>query len=123
MSKKSKKKPAGPKPKRRSVSESAANLKAAKAAGKTKVTPANAKIVGSHDDPKNPARIVAGPREGSKLAIVVGLLTRPEGCTTKEVLDATGWPTVSMPQQAKAAGLTLRKEKDGKVSRYFGAAA
>ena len=59
-----------------------------------------------------------GVRPGSKLETIVGLLKRPEGCTTKDVLEATGWPAVSMPQQAKAAGLTLKKEKDGSVSRY-----
>jgi hypothetical protein len=59
-------------------------------------------------------------RPGSKLEIVVGLLTRKEGCTAAEVLAATDWPAVSMPQQARAAGLTLRQEKDGKVTRYWG---
>lgn len=63
-----------------------------------------------------------GIRPGSKLAIIHGLLTRPEGCTTKEVLKACDWPAVSMPQQAKAAGLTLRKEKVDGVNRYFGTA-
>ena len=60
-------------------------------------------------------------REGSKLAIIVGLLTRPEGCTVAEVLEATEWPSVSMPQQAKAAGLTLVKE--GRPARYRAAVA
>lgn len=63
-----------------------------------------------------------GIRPGSKLEIVVGLLTRTEGCTSAEVLKATEWPAVSMPQQARAAGLTLRQEKDGKVTRYWGTA-
>lgn len=61
-------------------------------------------------------------RPGSKTEMIAGMLTRPEGCTTAEVLEATGWPTVSMPQQAKAAGLKLAKEKDGKVTRYRSAA-
>ncbi len=61
-----------------------------------------------------------GIRPGSKLEIVVGLLKRPEGCTAADVLKATEWPAVSMPQQARAAGLTLRQEKDGKVTRYWG---
>src|ERR1035437_6542130 len=52
-------------------------------------------------------------RPGSKVEIIAGLLKRPEGCTTADVLQATGWPAVSMPAQAKAAGLTLTKEKDG----------
>jgi Protein of unknown function (DUF3489) len=59
-----------------------------------------------------------GVRPGSKLALIVGLLRRPKGCTTKQVLEATGWPAVSMPQQAKAAGLTLQKEKVDGVTVY-----
>ncbi len=62
-------------------------------------------------------------RPGSKLEIVVGLLTRQEGCTAADVLKATEWPAVSMPQQARAAGLTLRQEKEGKTTRYWGTAA
>ncbi len=58
-------------------------------------------------------------RTGSKLEIVVGLLKRKEGCTSAEILAATDWPAVSVPQQARAAGLTLRQEKDGKVTRYW----
>ena len=64
-----------------------------------------------------------GVRPGSKLEIVAGLLTRKEGCTTADALAATDWPAISFNQQAKAAGLTLRKEKDGKTTRYFGTAA
>jgi len=59
-----------------------------------------------------------GIRAGSKLEIIVGLLKRPEGCTMAEVTEAVGWKTMSFPQQAKAAGLTLKKEKDGSVTRY-----
>jgi hypothetical protein len=57
----------------------------------------------------------------TKLAIVTGLLTRAKGCTRADVLEATGWPSVSVQQQAAAAGLTLRSEKDGPVLRYYGA--
>jgi multidrug efflux pump subunit AcrA (membrane-fusion protein) len=67
---------------------------------------------------KTSAKKTEGVRPGSKLAIIVGLLKRKEGCTTKDVLAATGWPAVSMPQQAKAAGLTLKKEKADGVTRY-----
>lgn len=75
-------------------------------------------------NPPNVARKKAtqakdGVRQGTKLAIVVGLLRRPKGCTAAEVLKATGWPSVSMPQQARAAGLKLLKEKkSGEVTRY-----
>lgn len=60
-----------------------------------------------------------GVRPGTKLALVVDLLKRTEGCTTKDILTACDWPSVSVPQQAKAAGLTLRKVKEGSVTRYF----
>lgn len=59
-----------------------------------------------------------GPRPGSKLAIIQGLLTRPQGCTTKQVLEACQWPAVSMPQQARALGVTLKKEKVDGVTVY-----
>ena len=57
-------------------------------------------------------------RPGSKLEIVATLLRQPGGTTTKEILAKTGWPTVSVPQQAKAAGITLHKEKVDGVTRY-----
>jgi len=62
-------------------------------------------------------------RSGSKVEIIASLLKRPEGCTTADVLKATGWPSVSMPAQAKAAGVKLKKQKDleMKVTRYFAA--
>ena len=67
------------------------------------------------------ARGPGRPREGSKLVEIVSLLTRPEGTTTREILDATGWPAVSVPQQARAGGLELRKDKQpGQPTRYFG---
>jgi hypothetical protein len=58
-------------------------------------------------------------RPGSKAAAIADLLRRPEGCTTADVLKATGWPSVSLNQQATAAGLTLRKVKEGRITRYF----
>ena len=69
------------------------------------------------------AKIEGAVRAGSKLEIVSGLLQRPEGCTAAEILAACGWPSVSVPAMAKAAGLVLSKEKDGKVSRYHGVPA
>ena len=62
----------------------------------------------------------AGGKGQTKTALVGQLLLRKEGCTTADILAATGWPAVSVPAQAKAVGLGLRKEKDGKVTRYFG---
>lgn len=92
--------------------------------GKTKASKSKARkpVVGK-TSAKKPETVMADPpqttvRPGSKLETIVKLLTREEGCTTADVLKATGWPSVSMPQQAKAAGLTLHKEKAGGVTRY-----
>ena len=41
--------------------------------------------------PSEVATVAAGPRPGSKQAKVIDLLTRPEGATVAEVMDATGW--------------------------------
>lgn len=60
-------------------------------------------------------------KAGSKVAIVAGLLQKPEGTTTAEILAVCKWPAVSVPAQAKAAGLSLRKEKKpGDPTRYYG---
>ncbi len=66
-------------------------------------------------------KVAAEVRPGTKTALIGELLSRKAGCTAAEVMAATGWPSVSMPAQAKALGVKLRKEKDGKASRYFAA--
>lgn len=76
----------------------------------TKAKPASAKTAAKP--------VGDGPRPGSKLAIIRDLLSRPEGCTTKQVLEACQWPAVSMPQQARALGVTLKKEKVDGVTVY-----
>jgi hypothetical protein len=61
-------------------------------------------------------------RTGTKMEVIRGLLTRKSGCTSDEVMKLCGWPSVSMPAQAKALGLKLRKEKiKGERTRYWGA--
>ena len=62
-----------------------------------------------------------GKKAKSKVELIADLLRRKEGCTTAEVLAAVNWPAVSMPQQAKAAGIKLKKVKEGKVTRYYAA--
>lgn len=106
--------PVGAKPKEKPVKKTRKAAKKGKRSARTNARKSAAPAAAEPDS--------TAPRAGSKLAIVVDLLKRPEGCTTKDVLAATGWPTVSMPQQAKAAGLALKKEKDGKVTRYRAAA-
>lgn len=109
---KSKKKSAAPKGKKRGVSEAAANLKAAKAAAKKSKPKAQTTAA-------EPG--VKTVREGSKLEIVVKLLKKAGGTTSAEVLKETGWPSVSMPQQARAAGIEIKKEKIDGVTRYSAA--
>lgn len=113
---------------KRSVSVAAANLRKAKkltkrqrgrsanaSTSRAKAADARARQSEAADNARTPV-----VRAGSKLEIIVGLLTREGGCTGAEILTATGWPTVSVPQQAKAAGLDLSKVKEGKVTRYTG---
>ena len=79
------------------------------------------RISRGHDPIKErkPRTVRAGKSMGvSKTQLVANLLTRPGGCTAKDVLEATGWPSVSMPAQAKAAGLVLTKSKANGVTRY-----
>lgn len=71
-------------------------------------------------------RRTAEPKEArgpNKRERAAGLLTRPGGATAREILDVTGWPAVSVPALAKASRVTLRQEKDGKVTRYYGTAS
>lgn len=56
----------------------------------------------------------------TKADLVGGLLTKAGGTTTGEILKHTGWPSVSVPKQAKIAGLKLEKFKEGGVTKYKG---
>lgn len=97
------------------------NVMIAKAVAKKAKTPKKAKATKTSSKAQAAHQARSGNvRPGTKLELVVTLLTRKEGCTTADILKATDWPSVSVPQQAKAAGLTLRKEKDGNVTRYWG---
>jgi hypothetical protein len=62
------------------------------------------------------------PRAGgpTKRDLAAALLRRPEGATTRDILDVTQWPAVSVPAIARASGLSLRMEKTGRVTTYFG---
>lgn len=62
----------------------------------------------------------AGTGGPTKREIAATLLCRSEGATAREILDATGWPAVSVPAIAKASNLEMRQEKDGRITRYFG---
>src|SRR6185503_8303990 len=47
------------------------------------------------------------PRSSTARTVIFDMLTRPEGCTTREVLDATGWRQVSELGTANQMGLTV----------------
>ena len=70
-----------------------------------------------------PPTAIAWPREGSKLAAVVGLLRREGGATVDQLADAMGW----LPHTTRAAltglrkrgfGIDRRKAKDERAGAY-----
>jgi len=58
-------------------------------------------------------------RPGSKAHQIGQMLLRPEGVTGPEICQAKGWPSVSVPAQARAAGLTVVSQRTGRMVRYF----
>jgi hypothetical protein len=62
-------------------------------------------------------------RPGTKEAIVYHFLTRPEGTTSREVREAVGWPTISIPWHVSKFNLTMTtrqvNENGRQVTRYF----
>jgi hypothetical protein len=59
------------------------------------------------------------PRPGTKRAVVIEMLLRPEGCTKREVLAATGWGNVSIAGIAHNYGLDVRSVVQPGGRRYF----
>ncbi len=80
--------------------------------------PAKAESPKKEAAPKKPSNGAKEVRPGSKLEMIGKMLARPEGCTMKAVLDATKWPSCSLPQQARALGVKLKKEKVDGVTVY-----
>ena len=72
--------------------------------------------------PKPKAKAKPKTNGKSKTQAVVALLMRKGGCTRKDILAATGWPSVSVDAVAKSAKLKLTRKADGKILRYWGAA-
>jgi hypothetical protein len=56
---------------------------------------------------------------GAVMAKLKEMLERKQGCTRPEILEATGWPSVSVQQQAKALGLKLTVDKEQQPFRYY----
>ncbi len=63
-----------------------------------------------------------GLKAGSKLALLADTICRPEGATHAELCQVVGWRTcLPMAMEAcKKAEISLRKEKEGNATRYFG---
>jgi Protein of unknown function (DUF3489) len=59
----------------------------------------------SAGNPATPGPATLSPRDGSKLALVIGLLSRENGATLTELAAATGW----LPHTTRAALTGLRK--------------
>jgi hypothetical protein len=57
-------------------------------------------------------------RAGSKRAIVVDLLLRPEGATREQILAATNWPTVSVQDVVARTGMQLISTRMGRRITY-----
>jgi hypothetical protein len=72
--------------------------------------------VGNPDDDGRPAHAVA-PRDGSKLALVIDLLRRPDGANIADLTAATGW----LPHTTRAALTGLRKRGYAVVRERAGA--
>lgn len=68
---------------------------------------------GSGAGPRNSARY------GSKAWRVGQMLLRAEGATGPEICAELGWPSVSVPAQARACGLDVYTQRTGRVVRYF----
>lgn len=94
------------------------------AAGARKRTKAAKKKVPARAARRAPVAAAAAPvkepRAGSKTALCRNLLLSTAGTTTADILQATGWPSVSVPQIARSCGLVLRTVKEkGSPTRYF----
>jgi Protein of unknown function (DUF3489) len=68
------------------------------------------------DEGGHPARAVA-PRDGSKLALVIGHLRRADGATISDLTQATGW----LPHTTRAALTGLRKRGYAVIRERIGA--
>ena len=72
----------------------------------TEETPSSeAQVSGQQEPASAPTRIQGAPRSTSKIATVIGLLSRVEGATLAQLIAATGW----LPHTTRAALTGLRK--------------
>ena len=80
-------------------------------------------VAGKASAAKEPMAAAASqPRDGSKQALVISMLSKKSGATIDALIDATGW----LPHTTRAALTGLRKrgfaversQEDGKTSVY-----
>jgi hypothetical protein len=69
-----------------------------------------------------PGQINRAPAD-SKARLVGDLMLRPQGVSRPEAMAATGWPSISLPQQAAICGLSFTTQRTGNRTRYFARAA
>jgi hypothetical protein len=62
-------------------------------------------------------------RRGTKAHRIGEMLLRAEGVTGREICAEMNWPSVSVPAQARSAGLTVVSQRTGREVRYFAARA
>ena len=55
----------------------------------------------------------------TKMQIIERMLRRQKGCTAKEVKEAVGWQSVSIPQRAEQLGIKIEKRIIVKEVRYY----
>jgi hypothetical protein len=63
-------------------------------------------------------QIMPKVRRGSKRAICVDMLLRPEGATREQLLAATGWPTISVQDVVSRTGMELQSTRMGRRITY-----
>jgi hypothetical protein len=62
-------------------------------------------------------------RRGTKAHRIGEMLLRPEGVTGREIMAEMNWPSVSVPAQARAAGIAVVSQRTGREVRYYAARA
>ncbi|UGY16333.1 hypothetical protein HAP48_0049050 [Bradyrhizobium septentrionale] len=95
--------------------DKARDAKAAKAAKPAKVArPAKAKS--ARKAKAKPAAKKAAKREGSKVEIVIAMLTGKKAVTRKDIAEATEWPSINIKAICARKGMKLKKAADGTLS-------
>ncbi|SIO50062.1 hypothetical protein SAMN05443247_06621 [Bradyrhizobium erythrophlei] len=90
-----------------------AKAKPAKAAKAAKPAKAPAKKAKAKPAAKKTA---AAKRDGSKVEIVIAMLTGKKAVTRKDIAEATEWPSINIKAICARKGMKLKKNADGTLS-------